>query len=997
MADPELASSKVCFPLANPHILQDDWKKIWFDRAHCHSLLFNSESCFYTQSYTQISTEIPSNVNGSQWSISDDVSSFPRLFYHFQDLQSTVIFAAISLDFEFIAVQTSQTTIFSVDTANNKKWLIEIRFPHDNYILPEGIIWSDHGGNSQDLVIITAKGIELYKVSSSRGQCKLSRIVGQPIFHFWYEPRHRMILLASQQSQYANEGLLFLANMLPDAVGMKSLVNSRFNSGILLMDGCYLKSEPSAVPLLELPPPDKIPRFELGPNVCCDDIALVSLYGRVFCLVKYTSENLDYISLFLLSKTTVEKIHSLALNCLAERVTYSVCDNILVCHSSSLRASLAFDIFRTPKKNKLSTNSASPEAFVVHPVLPVAHPAYFVDSISKESLYVSSIFQDPSVSRGSVSVSRQSLSEHADVAYIVGDRRSSLGDIAPSASFSFQRETLHRPAMSRPMKSFSHSLEKGLIATELYMPGIFDFLGEGGLVWDSNRKVIWVMRLNLTAMQQQLQSSHYADHGEFASFLLRRGQVYTPRSANSAATASNAAWSASSSSLLLDYDCSQTLETGLCAKQLLLSSLRDNLTSGNLRVFTEICAVCLRSYRMQYEVNQIVRSMKGSTLGEPTGPSGLAPPLLSALQSYAAAYSLPLQDLLLSRPNLAVSLQSSKGKDAESGSGLGSSSIRASISIAFNPRQMSFSGFYSGGQFEEELLASREAAEKDKGKFKVDLTPLDGADDFDETHRAVFKDIDSIGRALRDQKSVTLSTMASMPYVLRRDNFGDIIITQTEMLLSVWLPHFAAGTFPSSNTAVNVHQSADSSLLALTTYINMLKGAQGAVGIAVSSSPTNPPKGSASGASPAVAAGAITVIAPLYSLLMTALHSKKAFRELSLLASRGFFSSSPYASSSDTDSQNSVTSFHTAVEALQISQRIYQMLTDRSQRASQLAKDDIYSALEAVRDLKAFGQDTLLQLGQGSTLVQWLLDTGRVMDAIDICWQQLNWQRGIIQ
>lgn len=31
-------------------------------------------------------------------------------------------------------------------------------------ILPGGVLWSDHGGNSQDLVIVTERGVDMYKV-----------------------------------------------------------------------------------------------------------------------------------------------------------------------------------------------------------------------------------------------------------------------------------------------------------------------------------------------------------------------------------------------------------------------------------------------------------------------------------------------------------------------------------------------------------------------------------------------------------------------------------------------------------------------------------------------------------------------------------------------------------------------------------------------------------------------------------------------------------------
>ncbi len=40
-------------------------------------------------------------------------------------------------------------------------------------ILPGGVLWSDHGGNSQDLVIVTERGVDIYKARllvSSKGE-----------------------------------------------------------------------------------------------------------------------------------------------------------------------------------------------------------------------------------------------------------------------------------------------------------------------------------------------------------------------------------------------------------------------------------------------------------------------------------------------------------------------------------------------------------------------------------------------------------------------------------------------------------------------------------------------------------------------------------------------------------------------------------------------------------------------------------------------------------
>ena len=64
-------------------------------------------------------------------------------------------------------------------------------------VLIVGILWSDHGGNSQDLIILTERGVDFYKVSVKRQQCKLSRTYPHPIRHFWYNAEQRLLLLGT--------------------------------------------------------------------------------------------------------------------------------------------------------------------------------------------------------------------------------------------------------------------------------------------------------------------------------------------------------------------------------------------------------------------------------------------------------------------------------------------------------------------------------------------------------------------------------------------------------------------------------------------------------------------------------------------------------------------------------------------------------------------------------------------------------------------------------
>jgi len=57
------------------------------------------------------------------------------------------------------------------------------------------IIWSDHGGNSQDLIILTSSAVRLYKVSIKRNQLAKTRKYTYPSDSNWYELTLRVLLV----------------------------------------------------------------------------------------------------------------------------------------------------------------------------------------------------------------------------------------------------------------------------------------------------------------------------------------------------------------------------------------------------------------------------------------------------------------------------------------------------------------------------------------------------------------------------------------------------------------------------------------------------------------------------------------------------------------------------------------------------------------------------------------------------------------------------------
>ncbi|KAJ1406114.1 hypothetical protein B484DRAFT_423875, partial [Ochromonadaceae sp. CCMP2298] len=313
--------------ISHPLEIDGEWEYMWFDAAHQHFLLLN-ESYFYLFSFAEASA---------------------RLFANCSELPVGLMDGKVSLDKRLIAVQASLTEVLVLDVVNKKRWRVEIRSPSDNSILSGGVVWSEHGGNSQDLVIATCRGLELHKVSVARNQCKESRHITQPASHCWYNPRHRCMLLAAYASPRGRSTSKNTHNTL--------FLSEQRRREMLLIDGVLLNCATPSIPMLELPPPERIPRFEVGPGLTTDDVSLQSLYGRLFCLVRYSEHGRDFITLYHLTKTAAQRTHCLALNGPTSGLLYSVYDHLLLCHCVGERATVIFDI-RAPARTRAGVAGA---------------------------------------------------------------------------------------------------------------------------------------------------------------------------------------------------------------------------------------------------------------------------------------------------------------------------------------------------------------------------------------------------------------------------------------------------------------------------------------------------------------------------------------------------------------------------------------------------------------------------------------------------------------
>ena len=294
-------------------------------------------------------------------------------------------------------------------------------------------------------------------------------------------------------------------------------------------------------------------------------------------------------------------------------------------------------------------------------------------------------------------------------------------------------------------------------------------------------------------------------------------------------------------------------------------------------------------------------------------------------------------------------------------------------------------------------------------RFRVDLTSLEASLRNQEISSSLYKDIDTVGKIIMLRKTPPSPsrprcanlTLSPIPVIqnLRRDVYGNILLTQMEMLTYIWLPHFASA------------EMTYDSVLALLTYISLLKEAT-----------------------------SIPVMPPLYVLLITVLislgncvllpsivtfiplipfhrsHLSEEYSELSI-----FFSPHREEEDEGEDSEEQPQpqqldsclpfALPIAATALRMSDQIFNninatsdqgmSLTIRSQNILILriiflnavkcssvppsVSVSMLAKIEAGKELKEFGLRELIRSGRPEAAVEWLLDRGLVIEAIEIC------------
>lgn len=342
------------------HLSSSDWDSLWFDDSKQRYILMKN-SVFYLWAPWFNGPAFPDPVKFFTLPASSGLGQSMSFLRPASESVTTVSYAQLSLDSQLFAVQMSSTKVLISDLKLKRNWTVEIKTPMDNKILSRGLVWSDHGGNSQDLVIVTRRGLELYKISSSRGQCKLSRMVSHRITTFFYEPNHRFFLLASPPVGTAGGDMV-------------NIFQFEMN-GYFLNINNHDKETPTNTVRFELLPPSRTPSFELGQGVLSkcilkdgfDSMSVVTLYGTVFCVCRMhltaastlhrdleldrvhhrhrhpedkdkdkERANNDVLVCYAVHKASVVASHICFLNCVVDsKVRLSVVDNLLLCHFST--------------------------------------------------------------------------------------------------------------------------------------------------------------------------------------------------------------------------------------------------------------------------------------------------------------------------------------------------------------------------------------------------------------------------------------------------------------------------------------------------------------------------------------------------------------------------------------------------------------------------------------------------------------------------------------
>lgn len=287
-----------------------------------------------------------------------DNGSPPRRQRPNNNITTIPLFAKFSLDRNLLALQVSSTCVrivvvdkknYSQQQQHVQHWTIElasgdpnpistapdglIKFQYsgsmrnlreENRILPDGIIWSDHGGRSQDFTIISTKAVLCYKISLRRNQCQIT--------HSFRNPDASVVLI-NPETRTACVGSYGSASMMISLANEDDGITTATTSddgSVLYLRSFFLhfarkppelitKGLGLALPRFELPPPLLLPIFPVGISriekgirdkaIALHEVALVALYGQAYVVeLGWCWENMELNLNFHLLDRTAKKV-----------------------------------------------------------------------------------------------------------------------------------------------------------------------------------------------------------------------------------------------------------------------------------------------------------------------------------------------------------------------------------------------------------------------------------------------------------------------------------------------------------------------------------------------------------------------------------------------------------------------------------------------------------------------------------------------------------------
>lgn len=397
--------------------------RAWYDEEHQSILLLSADA--QTLEQIALDTEATPNASGKVAAndrVGEEPSCRASVLYEFaagrdeskgSSVAPMALSVKLSVDGQFLAIQTSDIEVQVIHRLTREAYWVLCKTKGGNRILADGVQWNTHSsaaGSSQDLFLVTKRGIEQYRVSPKRRSCRLHRTMSVHIHAHWYAPSHGVMLVNT--GQRGNEIVPFLLH----------------GSNV-----------------------EKLPHVVFSSPVRQQDLYLAPMYDTLYAV--YSDMRTSKLLLYVIGRPKVSCVRSLNLMLPpGTALQFSVVDNLLVCHSLDFNVSLFFDV---QCDGNVSDPFSSP--------LPVSlvPPRLYGDEVARVKPTPS--LGDP-VSTKVSELGEQDQVPTVSVSLAFGQQHSSL-----KRTVSVDELGLEQSAMEEPMMPPSPTLNQSLSKSSLHL------------------------------------------------------------------------------------------------------------------------------------------------------------------------------------------------------------------------------------------------------------------------------------------------------------------------------------------------------------------------------------------------------------------------------------------------------------------------------------------------------------------------------------------------